>query len=161
MPFRVHRKLFHEYSLENQVQANSTEYNSTHMTVIGSHVLHHRWETLIFIITDLEASVLLSCADTLSLLLLQPIDKVSKKLPSVAKLITSQLDRYDVHIINTKITVCHHLTTCHNLIQVPKWSILNKIFWDFTRLFSRLRQVSGWTIPHWCRPKCTTHKDSL
>ena len=44
----------------------------------------------------------LTWANTLSLGLLQATGKLNKKLPSGAKLITSQADRYEVHTINKK-----------------------------------------------------------
>ena len=46
--------------------------------------------------------MLLSCADALSLGLLQPTDKLNKKLPCGAKLITNQIERYEMHTINKK-----------------------------------------------------------
>ena len=54
------------------------------------------------VVTNLEGSVLISCTDTLSLGLLQVSDKLNKKLPSGVKLITSKVDRYEVHTINKK-----------------------------------------------------------
>ena len=49
---------------------------------------------------NLEGSVLLSCADTFSLGLFQDTDKLNIRLPSGAKLISSQVDRCEVHTIN-------------------------------------------------------------
>ena len=55
-----------------------------------------------FNITDMKGSVLLSCADTFVLGLLQASDKLDKMIPRGAKLINSQVDRYDIQTANKK-----------------------------------------------------------
>ena len=79
------QRMFHDYSLSKlgPLQVNLKVYNSANMSVIGSSVLHHKTRTLVFNITDLEGSVLLSCADILLLGLLQATNKLNKKYPVV------------------------------------------------------------------------------
>ena len=111
------------------MQAHLKVYNSTNTTITGSCVWHHNSQSLTFSITNLLGSVLLRCADTLTMFV-ATTEKLNKKLPSGTKLLTSQVDSYQGHTINQgKMTVYHHLTYCHNLIHVTKLCTPNKILW--------------------------------
>ena len=104
MPVSVYKKLFHDKSMSRfgPAQACLGVYNSNNKTLIGSCVLHHKSETLAFTITYLEGSVLLNHSDTHLLSLFQATDKLNKKLSNGAKLITNQINRYEVHTTNKK-----------------------------------------------------------
>ena len=79
--------MFHDCSLSRlgPVQAKLRGHKSTNITGIGLYILHHKSQILTFNITDLEGSVLFSCADTLSLGLLKATDKLNKNYVVVPK----------------------------------------------------------------------------
>ena len=106
MPVSVYIKLSLDYSFSKlqPIHANLKAYYPTVMNVIGAHVLYHyiykSIPALTFNIADIEESVTLSCADTHALGLLQTSDKLDINIPSHAKFITHQADRYKIHAIS-------------------------------------------------------------
>ena len=91
MPVSVYKKLFCNYVTKfGPIQANLKVYNSTGVNALAMCVLychaHKSTQALIFNITDIEGSILFSCADALLLGLLQASEKLDKKIPSVPNL---------------------------------------------------------------------------
>ena len=70
------------------------------MIICTVYHLHQSPQGLRFNIQDIEDTVLLSCADALTLGTVLPSDKLDRKIPICAKLVISQGNRYDVYVNN-------------------------------------------------------------